>query len=297
MIGTAWNTEGEKFPVGAYVRTTDTRYDGDALAGIVGRVAGTRGRIVGVRYPADVFARAFPYPHSGPFNVPAEFAGPRVTAFDADWLVRIRYVRAQYLGPEMARDGSTIGARIRVTGARGDRMQMTVPYNHASTDNYGDAVTAYAVTRLGMVKPMTEDISARHGVRFFAITDDGECTCSEEYGPCEFHADTLIVREGASLRTADELGHEFLTDVAAVLGAWPSDDYRDAATRIGNALADNRSEMGTAWLPATETDSYSLADLLADTQSAAESALSAAGLSVYWEDGYRIMRITGGPLA
>jgi hypothetical protein len=292
MIG-AWNTAGDKFPVGGYVRSDDSRYDGDALAGMVGRVAGTRGRIVGVRYPADVFARAFPAPHYGPFNVPAEFAGPRVTAFDADWLTRVRYVRVRYYGPGMSpRRSEFLGARIVVTGARGDRTQITVPYDHASTDPYGDAVSAYAVKRLGMVKPMPEEISARNGVRFYAITDGGECTCTDEYGPCEFHGETLVIREGASLRTADELGVEFLSDTAAVLGAWPSEEFERETLRLGNALADNRSEMGTAWFRDAEDG-----DALGDAIGQAESALSAAGLSAYWEDGYRIIRITGGPLA
>lgn len=40
-----------------------------------------------------------------------------------------------------------------------------------------------------------------------------DCGCSEEYGPCEGHADVLVIRQGAALRTADELSLLLVSDL------------------------------------------------------------------------------------
>ena len=117
------------------------------------------------------------------------------------------------------------------------------------------------------------------------------CYCTEEYGPCEYHAETLVQREGASQRTADELRSLFIDDAVSV-GAELSPYGKDALSRINANLNANRSPYGTAWL-----DDDSLSDELGGLVNAMETELYTLGLSVYWEDGYTIVRITGGPLS
>ena len=120
--------------------------------------------------------------------------------------------------------------------------------------------------------------------------ENNTCECSEEYGPCELHAETLVVREGASLHTADELLAIFIRD-AVDLGAELSPYGKDVLSRVWSALSANES-MGVAWL-----EDESLQDELATVSSQLETTLYTLGFSVYWEDGYRIVKITGGPLA
>lgn len=271
-----WSTEGtDRFPVGTYVRIhADSLSHGRKIA----RVTHTHGRAVTVRIGAESHR------------------------FDCDWLFPVRYVSVRFHGPAIARDGSSIGSRYVASGMRGDRMQYTRKADHAITPdaNMECAALDYARDRLGMCNPSAEYWQDRNtGARVFALTDYGRCDCSEESGPCEWHGETLVSREGASLRTADELGHEFLTDVASVCGAWISPEFERDTIRIGNALADNRSAYGVAWLPtADETDDgEDMPDTLADMLRSAETFLSDHGYSVWWEDGYRIIRITGGPLA
>ena len=50
------------------------------------------------------------------------------------------------------------------------------------------------------------------------------CECSDEYGPCEQHGDALVVREGASVRTADESALQLIDDLAD-LGYKSTDEY------------------------------------------------------------------------
>lgn len=115
------------------------------------------------------------------------------------------------------------------------------------------------------------------------------CECSDEYGPCELHATTLIVREGASLHTADELSAIFLND-AVGLGAELSPYGQDVLKRVSDTLSANES-MGVAWLEDGE-----LQDELQTVSNQVETELYTLGYSVYWEDGYRIVKVTGGPL-
>lgn len=81
--------------------------------------------------------------------------------------------------------------------------------------------------------------------------------CSEEYGPCDTHGETVVSREGASTRTADELQSMFIAD-AVDLGVKLSPWGRGTLTDYDNALEANRSERsGVAWLP---EDDHGLAD-------------------------------------
>lgn len=269
-----WSRMAERFPVGTYVRVTDR----ETLRAGIGRVTATNGRMVTVR-----------------------FTGTDTHTFDADWLLPVRYVSSRYHGPRMSTNGrDTVGARIVVNGRRGDRYSLTVPFDPATSGGMsGDgahesAVTEYARERLGMCAPVVEWLSTRNGARVYAITDTGTCECDDEYGPCEFHAETLVTREGASMRTADELSHEFLTDVVSVCGEWPSAEFESETIRLGNALADNRSDWGSAWLPDSD-DGEDLPDTLQDLVRTAESFLADHGYTAVWQDGYRIIRVTGGP--
>lgn len=280
----------EAFPRGAAVRVAGGYgyvwpY---AYRGIVGRVIGTEsttGRIQ-VRFPR------------GMVNVDGEFAhvvsvGHDGTdgTFHADWLHRVAYVSARFHGPALGKDGRSIGSRYVVTGRRGDRYRLTWRADHSLTpeDNYTAAVMAYARRRLEMCDPHIESWQdRRNGGRVYAITEHGTCDCSEEYGPCEWHGENVITREGASLRSGDELGHLFLSDVASACQAWPSEEFRSEEIRLGNALADS----GGTWF-----DDPDDGDALQDMIRTAESFLSDHGLSVWWQDGYRIARITGGPYA
>jgi hypothetical protein len=122
-----------------------------------------------------------------------------------------------------------------------------------------------------------------------------DCDCTEEYGPCEEHGETLVSREGAAVRTADDLLVTFIDDARDagrfVLSPWGEDVLRQAEDN----LSANES-MGVRWLSGDE-EGASIREDLDTLQYQVEAELATAGLSTYWEDGYRIVRITGGPLA
>jgi len=109
--------------------------------------------------------------------------------------------------------------------------------------------------------------------------------CSEEYGPCEKHSELITSREGASLRTADELCELFIEDAVA-LGAELSAYGRVIQARVNDKLSNE------SWL-----EDADLAEELRDVTNQMETELSTLGYSTYWDDGYRIIRVTGGPLA
>jgi len=127
-----------------------------------------------------------------------------------------------------------------------------------------------------------------------------DCECSEEYGPCEEHCEVLARREGASSRTADDLVYVFLTDVLAIAenrglisadmrGRVNVDKLREAIDYWDND--DLWSDtMGCRWVR-DDIDAEIHDDIVWGEQVAAE-----LGLSVWWEDGYVISRVTGGPL-
>jgi len=109
------------------------------------------------------------------------------------------------------------------------------------------------------------------------------CGCSDEYGPCERHGDTLVVREGASLHTADELAMiliEDLQSVGAELSPWGV-EQRD---RLAKQLETDRdSTSGVAWFAFPE-DAEAARDLADQLEG------YVADLWVVHEDGYRIVR-------
>lgn len=96
-------------------------------------------------------------------------------------------------------------------------------------------------------------------------------------------AEPVIIREGASLRTADELGVLFVED-AVSLGAELSPWGRTTLDRLNALLSEWRDpQSGTAWLPESDDreDLYAL-------QSQMETELYTLGYVVEHEDGYVI---------
>lgn len=153
---------------------------------------------------------------------------------------------------------------------------------------------------------------------------DPDCYCSEDDGPCEDHLDLLVSREGAAQRTADELVAVFLGDVSGLWedarGTAPTGDHYDLAADYWQAVSEEgdrereraEREGGFAyvsgWAPEsgkiTRADGsvYEWADgemsqALSDAIPAGESDLADLGLSVQWDDGFIVYRLTGGPLA
>lgn len=288
---------GQALTIGTVVRfdwPTGPAVGDHSLTDEYGRIAGEATDVAGTIFPVRFPALRWNKNHGMPR--PAGY-GTDVVSVHRDYLAVVTYVRAEYLSP----DDAGHGARIRVRERYVPRRQRTMPYPHEHGGMFGDNAKPYCVgefarTVLGMLRPDVREAYARGRATMYAVTDSGECTCTDEYGPCEFHGDTIVVREGASSRTADDLRHTFLTDVVSVIGEWPSDEYREATTRIGNALADNERH-GVRWLPDdSPDDNYPLSDELGDLTTTAEGHLASAGYSVFWEDGYRIVRVTGGPL-
>jgi hypothetical protein len=105
-----------------------------------------------------------------------------------------------------------------------------------------------------------------------------ECECTEEYGPCEIHGETLVSREGASLRTADELCALFIEDALSV-GAELSVEGAQILYDANEALSES------SWI-----EDPDLAEALRDLVNQVESYI--ADLTVVWDDGYRIIRPT-----
>lgn len=280
---------------GGYGYVTPYAYDG-----AIGRVIGTEsttGRVQ-VRFPVPVNVDGA-HRHG-------RYVSPTDGTFHADWLHRVVFVSVRFYGPGMQPGRSEFhGARYVVTGTRGNRQQMTVPHDDAvhgwdAHSNGANAAHAFAISRLAFCDPDVELIRDRRGRnsgRIYAITERGTCDCSpDSYGPCEFHGETLVSREGASVRTADDLSHTFCEDVCSVTHSYPSPEFEADLVRLGNALADGES-FGVRWLPDAGEDGEDMRDTLSDMVTNAEAHLGAHGLSVWWEDGYRIVRVTGGPCA
>jgi hypothetical protein len=113
-----------------------------------------------------------------------------------------------------------------------------------------------------------------------------ECECSDEYGPCEDHGETLVWREGASTRTADELMLvlcQDLVDLGAELSPWGADVLARAEAA---AVRCRDPRTGTMWFDQGREPIMDTLTMLAD-QLEADS-----GLSVWMDDGYRIVRPT-----
>lgn len=116
-----------------------------------------------------------------------------------------------------------------------------------------------------------------------------ECECTDEYGPCEQHCEVLAQREGASCRTADELALVFISDAR---GLYPDDE--DPLVGWGREVVatveQNMREHQSNWI----TDDPDLGDQLQSVVNQVENYI-APEYQTCWDDGYRIVKITGGP--
>jgi hypothetical protein len=109
------------------------------------------------------------------------------------------------------------------------------------------------------------------------------CECSDEYGPCELHGQTLVIREGASQRTADDLTLVLIDDLVSV-GAELSAFGRLELERLTAAAERDRDPVsGCMWF--SDPDDADAARTLADQL---ESYV--ADLCVIHDDGYRIVK-------
>lgn len=135
--------------------------------------------------------------------------------------------------------------------------------------------------------------SARKGETNVSETYSSGCECSEDYGPCEAHCIVLAQREGASVRTADELAAVYIGDVLSLI-AEALDNEASAALSMARADAERYWAVcpNGGWVPIDDED-YSLADALRDSVMVCETY--APGWT-FWDDGFRIVRVTGGPL-
>lgn len=121
------------------------------------------------------------------------------------------------------------------------------------------------------------------------VTVTEGCECNEDDGPCESHMETVVMREGASMRSADELSALFVDDAVSI-GA----ELSATGEAMQRELNDTASWEGS-WLRDPDT-----ADAMRDLTNQLESdiaTLDDGPFYVRWDDGYVIYKITGGPLA
>ena len=91
----------------------------------------------------------------------------------------------------------------------------------------------------------------------------GDCDCSDKYGPCELHGETLVQREGASTRTADELVLVLCHDLVD-LGAQLSPYGANVLARADEYAEQCRSATsGTMWFD-DDGETYDALVTLAD---------------------------------
>lgn len=110
-----------------------------------------------------------------------------------------------------------------------------------------------------------------------------ECFCSDEYGPCELHADTLVVREGASLHTDDELSLLLVHDLVECGVKLSADDTAE--------LARLQAALNAAYDPHAGTAHFSDPhDSSAAHELAVRADQDADGLYVARDGGYVISR-------
>lgn len=117
-----------------------------------------------------------------------------------------------------------------------------------------------------------------------------DCGCTDEYGPCEQHGEVKFQREGASARTADELALQFIDDALALDSECLSAEGRDTRRKAVADLAAEREGFFGGWL--SDAD---LSQALNDLVDQVENYIGPE-YQTYRDDGYRIVRITGGPL-
>lgn len=111
------------------------------------------------------------------------------------------------------------------------------------------------------------------------MSDDFGCECSEEYGVCELHGEVLVQREGASTRTADELIRVLCHDLVA-LGAELSPWGAEVLARADEY----------AYQPYLDDDDDDYVGAFAALVTLADQLEVDSGLSVFMDDGYRIVR-------
>lgn len=127
-----------------------------------------------------------------------------------------------------------------------------------------------------------------------------ECDCSEEYGPCEEHGEVIVQREGASTRTADDLLLLFCEDAAAVLREVTGENrlspWGRSTLDAAEELLSENDHYGCRWFP--EDDADHMVNSLEMVRSQMESELATLDdpIETFWDDGYCIVRVLGGPL-
>ena len=142
-----------------------------------------------------------------------------------------------------------------------------------------------AVTRRAETIRKATGCSWEYACKLAELERDGAmvCECSEDFGPCETHGDTLVIREGASLHTADELTMIEIgdwLDVGANISVWG----RAELARLESALEDSRDPVsGTAWF-ADEDDADSARSLAWQLEN------DQADVWIIREDGYVMVR-------
>lgn len=125
------------------------------------------------------------------------------------------------------------------------------------------------------------------------MTDD--CGCDDEYGPCEDHGTTLVIREGASTRTADDLLLLLCRDACELLRQITREDRvsswgHELMCRAEDLLA-AEDHHGCRWFP--ESDQGATADELMTLRSQLEAELSTLDAPVYVieNDGYVMVQL------
>ncbi len=150
-------------------------------------------------------------------------------------------------------------------------------------DNSGWTLDGYVIPRLASGLIGAHAIDKSHPAMKALAAATIECECSEEYGPCEKHCDILVIRDGASSHTADELTLLLVSDLVD-LGVTLTSAQNDTYTYLTSKLHDNRdAHTGTAWFSDPD-DAEAAVDLSDAVQANTE------GLYINQDDGYTIVR-------
>ena len=123
--------------------------------------------------------------------------------------------------------------------------------------------------------------------------------CGSPDHDADAHGESVVIREGASTRTSDELSVVFLEDVAELYAlTFPSRVYEGRINRLaleqeaddwrGTLEGERDPYSGLAHLPEGDDD-HDWHDALSHAVMRFESHLVAAGYGVNWDDGYVIV--------
>lgn len=116
-----------------------------------------------------------------------------------------------------------------------------------------------------------------------------ECIYCGEDHPESAHGEPVAVREGATLRTADDLAVTFLEDVAELYAYTFPDRASTDRLKVEDAANYWRAQLPKGgWLPVD--DEGASPDALQDAVFQGEQRLADAGYFVEWDDGYVIVR-------